>query len=220
MYPVQLYGSQQQQPYPVSLTGALRLTEGDEIPAAYKIDSGGKRWLGLLFAGIVAISIAAGVTFLIIRGTRDGAPTVGTLKIDSTPPGADVSFDGTRLSDRTPLTLENVPVGTRHDIKVELALYKNYATEVSIPKDGTTTTVTALLEKLLGKVAVNSKPAGAEVRINGEVRGRTPGTFMGIDMATARTIEVRLKDYQPITQDLKWPANGQIDLDLTLQPTR
>jgi len=219
MYPVALYGSGSHPPHPATLTGALRLTEGDEIPTAYKLDSK-RRWFGLVIGGIIAISVAAGVTFLIIRGTRDSGPTEAKLEIDSTPRGATVTYDGNRLSGVTPMTIEHVPVGTQHDIEVKLALYKPFTQQVDIPKSGETVTVTALLEKLLGKIAINTKPSGAEIRINGEIRGRTPTTLTGIDMATARTLDIRLKDYQPYTQNLEWPANGQIDLDLTLQATR
>jgi hypothetical protein len=33
-------------------------------------------------------------------------------------------------------------------------------------------------------------------------------------MGSTKKLELRLKDYQPHIQDLTWPANGQIDLDL------
>jgi PEGA domain len=211
--PHALYGMQPR-PMPSTLTGQLRLSEVDEIPQSYKLGSNRKRWFGLVVAAIVAISLAAGITFFIIRATRDATPVVAIVKIESSPSGADVYYDDTRLSDRTPLTIENVPTGTRHDIKVQLSHYKAYTDTVDIPKTGGTVPVMALLKKLTGKIVINSKPDGAEILINGEVRGRTPKTIEDIDMDSAKTLDVRLKDHPPISRTLEWPANGQIDLDL------
>ncbi len=210
--PHALYGMQPR-PMPATLTGQLRLSEIDELPQSYKLD-GKRRWFMLVVGGIVAISLAAGVTFFIIRATKDSTPMVASVKIESSPSGADVYYDDTRLSDRTPMAIENVPTGTRHDIKVTLSHYKTYTDTIDIPKSGEQVPVMALLKKLTGKIVINSKPDGAEILINGELRGRTPKTIEDVDMDSAKTLDVRLKDHQPITRTLEWPANGQIDLDL------
>ena len=66
----------------------------------------------------MAVSAAAGVTFFIIKATRDKPPAVGSIRVDSVPAGAEVTFDGTRLAGVTPMTIDHVPVGTRHEVKV------------------------------------------------------------------------------------------------------
>jgi flagellar basal body-associated protein FliL len=58
----------------MSLTGQLRLFEADEIPSQYKVSGNASRWVMIVLAGIVAVSVAAGVTFFIIRSTRNGTP--------------------------------------------------------------------------------------------------------------------------------------------------
>jgi hypothetical protein len=75
----------------------------------------------------------------------------------------------------------------------------------------------AILKPITGKIVVNSVPGGADVYINGVMRGRTPGTIADIDMNTAKTLELRLLGHQPKIINLEWPANGQVTLDLKLE---
>jgi serine/threonine protein kinase len=201
----------------LSLTGQMRLMEIDEIPSMYKLGAARRRWFTYIVSGILAVSVAAAVTFLIIRSTRESAPTTGSVHIESVPPGADVLYDGTRLSDKTPLTIDMAPVGTRHTIRLELARHQAWEdTAVDIAKDGRTVSISATLEPLTGKLLVNSVPAGADIYINGQIRGRTPTTLNGVDMDSAKRLELRLKDYQPYQRDLQWPADGKISVDVKL----
>ena len=212
--PGALYQFQPGQAKPMTLTGQMRLFEVDEMPSQYKIGAARRRTFGYIIAGILAISVAAGVTFLIIRSTRDGAPTTGSVHIDSVPAGAEVTFDGTRLTEKTPMTVPNVPVGSRHEVKVELARHQVFVdNEVDVLKTGGETQVMALLKPVTGKLKINSQPGGADIYINGQPRGRTPTTINDVDMSSAKKIELRLKDYQPYLEDLTWPSDGSIEID-------
>jgi hypothetical protein len=64
---------------------------------------------------------------------------------------------------------------------------------------------------------VVTQPEGAEIRIDGQLRGRSSMTITDIDMSSAKTLEIRLKDYQPFIQELQWPANGEININQKLQ---
>jgi hypothetical protein len=203
-------------PKPMTLTGQLRLFEADEMPSQYNV-TGGPKWIKLVIAGVLAISVAAGVTFFIIKSTRDSAPSVGRVNIESVPPGAEVVFDGTRLAGTTPMTVDSVPVGTRHEIRVELARHKAYTEMVDIPKAGGEVPIKAMMTPITGKVRVITQPDGAEIWIDGKLRGRAPTTINDIDMASAKVLELRMKDYKPYTQSLEWPANGEINIDQKLQ---
>ena len=215
LYQMQPYGAPP--PQPMTLTGQIRLFEADEMPSQYKV-SGGPKWLKLAIAGVLAISVAAGVTFFIIRATRDGdTPTVGSIHIESVPPGAEVVYDNTRLAGTTPMTVDSVPVGTRHEIRVELPRHKPHVETVDVPRTGGEQSVTAVMEPITGKLVVNTEPKGAEIYIDGALRGRAPTTINDIDMASAKQLELRLKDYRPYIVDLSWPANGQIDIDHKLE---
>jgi hypothetical protein len=132
------------------------------------------------------------------------------------PSGGEVVFDGTRLAGSTPMTVDSVPVGTRHEIKVELARHKPFIQSVDIPKQGGEVPIKAFLTQITGKILVNSRPPGAEIRINNRPYGYAPMTINGLEMASSTTIELRLKDYQPYIKALEWPANGEISIDAQL----
>jgi hypothetical protein len=138
------------------------------------------------------------------------------VHIESVPPGAEVLFDGQRLAGTTPMTIDNAPVGTRHEIRIELARHSPYVEMVDIPKQGGEVPVSAVMKPITGKLKINTIPPGADVMLDGQLRGRTPTTVNDIDMASAKRLELRLKDYQPYIQTLTWPANGEIDIDQKL----
>jgi len=204
-------------PQPMSLTGQMRLYEVDELPSQYQLVAARRRWFTYIVSGIMAVSVAAGVTFLIIRSMRESAPVSGSVHIESVPPGADVLFDGKRLADKTPLTIDGVPVGTNHKIRLELARHEPADDTVDIPRTGGTVTVTRTLAVITGKVIVDSEPSGAEIRINGDLRGFTPKMIESVDMDNAKQIELRLKGYQPYVQDLThWSSDGKISINAKL----
>jgi hypothetical protein len=126
-------------------------------------------------------------------------------------------FDGTRLADKTPLTLDSVAIGSRHEVRIELPRYAPHVETIDIPKSGGEVPITAMLKPITGKLVINTQPKGAEIKINDKVRGLTPATIPDVDMDSAKRLELRLKDYAPVVQDLTWPANGEIDLDIKLQ---
>jgi hypothetical protein len=107
-------------------------------------------------------------------------------------------------------------VGTPHVIRVEYLRHQPYEETIDIPKKGGEISVTATLKPITGKILVNSVPPNAEIHINGQLRGRTPATVNGIDMESAKRLELRLKDFQPYVQDLAWPADGKITIDVKL----
>jgi hypothetical protein len=215
LYQLQPYGSPP--PRPMSLTGQLRLFEADEIPSQYKVSGNASRWIMIVLAGLVAVSVAAGVTFFIIRSTRNSTPSTGSIHIESVPPGGDIFLDGTHVAGVTPQTLPfELQAGTRHEIRVELAKHKPHVENVDIPNSGGEVAVTALMDPITGRLRVTTTPEGADVILDGMMRGHTPTTINDIDMASARHLELRLKEYSPYIQTLTWPANGEIDIDQKL----
>jgi hypothetical protein len=203
-------------PQEMSLTGQLRAAEIDELPAHYRLGASRARWFTYIVSGVLAVSVAAAVTFLIIRSMRDSAPQVASVYITSVPAGADVLFEGTRLRDKTPLTIDKVPVGTHPTIRLELSHYGPYEERLDIPKSGAEVKRTIQLMAITGKIVIDSVPAGAEIHIGGSMRGRTPTTINDIDMDSSKVLELRLKDYQLFRQDLVWPADGKIQINAKL----
>ncbi|MEJ7599853.1 MAG: protein kinase [Kofleriaceae bacterium] len=213
LYQFSPYGS----PQPLSLTGQLRLSEIDELPSQYRLDSPRKRWLTYILAGTAAVVLTALATFFIIKSLRSAPVVIGSVRVESVPAGADVIFDGTKLDQQTPLTIDRVEPGARHDLRVELPKHRAYLETINIPASGGEYPVMALLKPITGKLVINTRPGGAEVRINDQIRGVTPITLNDVEMATAKRIELRLKDHQPIVKTLDWPTNGQINIDETFK---
>jgi hypothetical protein len=165
----------------------------------------------------MAVSVAAIATFLIIRATQENAiPTTGTIEVDSVPSGAEVLYDGTELAGETPLTIDNVPLGTRHEITFQLADYKPKVESVDLPKTTGKAKIVGFLQPITGRLVVSSKPSKADILLNGEPRGTTPRTIPDLDMKSTKTIEIRLKGYQPFKQILKWPPDGNLEINATL----
>ena len=217
MTPGALYQMGYPPPQPMSLTGQMRLFEVDEIPSQYKLGAARRRWLSYAIAGILAVSLAAIATFLIIRMTREGgSSTHGSVIVESVPAGADVLYDNTKVG-VTPITIDEVPMSSRHSIKLVLPRHAIYEETVDIPKGTGQAKVMAILKQITGKLVVDSKPDKADILINGEPKGQTPKTIVDLDMSSAKTVEIRLKGYQPHIQELNWPQDGKVVLDVTLK---
>jgi hypothetical protein len=196
----------------MSITGQMRLFEVDELPARYKLGATRRRWFTYIASGTLAVAVAALATFLVIRTTRDTTPKIGAVYVESVPSSADVRFDGTLLSQKTPLTIDRVPIGGRHTIRVELAHYEPYEEAVEITARGSEVAVQAHLVAVVGKIVIETVPPNAEIWINGELRGRSPATI-NVDRDSAKTLELRLKDYQPFRKELNalmWSSDGKL----------
>ena len=115
------------------------------------------------------------------------------------------------------MTVDSVPVGTRHEIRVELPRHKPYVETVDIPKTGGEQSVTAVMEPITGKLVVTRSPTAPRSTSTAQLRGRAPTTINDIDMASAKKLELRLKDYRPYIAGPHWPANGEIDIDHKLE---
>ena len=75
--------------------------------------------------------------------------------------------------------------------------------------------VAAVLEATRVKLRINSQPGGAEIWINGELRGVTPKVLEGLDPETVKQVELRLGDFAPETRPLDWSQGDTIDVEVT-----
>lgn len=120
-------------------------------------------------------------------------PKTGTLKVTTSPAGAEVYIDGT-FKGMSPLTI-TLPNGS-HSVKVVLEGYESASKSVSITGGQTTTASFTLKKKSSGpaKVRIISIPDGAEVYIDGNLVGLTDDTFT--IAAGTHKILVRLEGYK------------------------
>ncbi len=96
----------------------------------------------------------------------------GRLIVESNPRGASITLDGRSLG-YTPYDGQ-VPVG-RHTVRLDLAGYQPYTTEVNVTPNKTAK-IDVKLNPILsmeGEFNITSIPSNAEVFINGERKGKT-----------------------------------------------
>ena len=211
-YPFQPYPGGQ----PQSFTKQMQaLVELDEIPAHYKLGSPGRSWL--LRALLALVIVAGGVTIalLIVRSSEETA-VEASLLIDSTPPGATVTVDGTVLPDLTPARFATAP-GARHEIVVELAGHKPHKDAVLVPDGGGQLRVFAFLPAITVRLRIVTTPPGADVYFGEQLKGRTPLDLSDLDPASAREIEVRLKDYPPEKRTITWEGKTEQTVEIRLK---
>jgi serine/threonine protein kinase len=195
---------------PMTLTGQMRLFEADELPSQFRLGAARKRWFTYIVAGMLAVSVAAIATYLIIMLVREAPPvTTATIEVSSVPEGGIVFVDGKQQ----PNPLRDVPFGN-YELRVELPGHRPHVERIDVKKD---VNLAVRLEPITGKLIVDSFPDGAEIRINDQLKGVTPKTVPDLDMKSANKLELRFKGYQPYVVDLKWPASGQITINANLK---
>lgn len=141
-------------------------------------------------------------------------PATATLVVDSRPAGAEVYLDG-RLSGRTPVSLQVNP--GRHEVELRLAGYQPYRVTVN-PRPGERVQVFAQLvpEARQGTLAVTSSPSGAEVYVEGTLRGRTP---LSLSLPEGRyAVELRAPGYEPYQATVQVRRGETTRLDVRLNP--
>ncbi|MEM4298299.1 MAG: PEGA domain-containing protein, partial [Nitrososphaerota archaeon] len=103
----------------------------------------------------------------------DLTPNFGRVKIESDPPGATVWIND-RQRGTTPLEISRFNAG-RYTLRITQSLYYEQTDTFEI-RPGGEFIRTYRLKPQFGKVTLNSKPAGAEVTVDGVKWGKTPLT--------------------------------------------
>ncbi len=212
-YPFLPYG----QP-PPTFTKQMTALEADELPAHLRLDSNRPNWIlrGLLAAALVVGGVA--VAMLVVRDRADAQPAASLL-IESVPPGAAVTIDGTALPNPTPVAFPETQPGARHDIRVALPGKKPWTQALVVPQAGGEVKVVAFLQAITGSLTVTSSPSGAEVYFGDDVapRGRTPLHVNDLDPSTVTRIKITLKDYAPEVRTLDWASAADLTIDAKLK---
>ena len=196
------YPSQQ----PSTISKQLAALELDEVPPQYKLDSG-RSWLLRALLALVLIGAGVGAAVLILRGGQE-PPITASILIESKPTGGDVSIDGQPLTEKTPTVYKTRP-GARHAIDVTMPGHDAFHDTVLVPASGGELRVLAFLPTSSVKLRVVTTPAGADVYVNGSLKGRSPIELPGLSPESATDVEVRLKDYSPEHRAITWTGSEQ-----------
>jgi len=96
----------------------------------------------------------------------------GSVKIETDPPGAKVTFNNILIPGITPLTLTDQPSG-RHPVALEMDGYADLDEFITIVNNNTFTQTFSMTRFVAG-LRVTSDPVGATVYLDGENLGTTP----------------------------------------------
>lgn len=139
----------------------------------------------------------------------------GGLKVQSTIPNAEVFLDGSSLG-RAPVDRNDLDPG-KHYVSVHRDGYTDFKREIMLVENQAVTLVADL--SATGSLRILSTPEGAEVRLDGELIGRTPVVH---DAAAGdHVVEFRLKGYFDHKETMKADGGREkvFSVDLKLIPT-
>ncbi len=125
----------------------------------------------------------------------------GLLEILSPVPG-EVSIDG-RVVGKAPGEFK-LPAGD-HELLIDTERYLDYAARVRVEGFGKRQQVTPKLVPAWATVSISTEPAGAEVRVAGELRGKAP---LELElMAGSHRVELLYPGFKPWVSDVQVKAN-------------
>jgi hypothetical protein len=165
--------------------------------------------LALVVAGVAAW----GAT----RVTRAAAPTVGALRVESIPAGAQIVFDGKLLAQATPTTIDVADPTRARSLELRLPGYRPWHEAAVVLKPGEHAFYRPQLEALSTRLVVRSEPPGAEVALDGRTIGRTPISNQAVP-ADGATHQLRLRrhGFADATEAVQLVDGRDVVLDRTL----
>lgn len=151
-----------------------------------------------------------------VEVTLTRTPTTGSLAVISSPPGASVRVDGVDRGE-TPYEGRGFAPGT-HLVELRKEGYQNYRVQAILGANQRTE-VAAILEPLPppGRLAVTSNPPGAEVYLDGNLRGLSP-VVIEVDQGV-HEVRVTSDGYQAESVLAEVVAGNETPLQLTLLPS-
>ena len=138
----------------------------------------------------------------------------GLLLLQSEPSGCNIVVDGVSMG-QTPRLLTTLSTKDAHTIRFRKAGYLDQT--ITVRFDGRKPVVRKeTLVMASGTVDVNSDPAGAEVTVNGIVRGKTPVKVSGIPKGRA-TVKFHLDGFEDEVRELAVNAGDVQTLQIALK---
>jgi len=134
--------------------------------------------------------------------------------VNSSPEGAEVSFDGSALC-QTPCTLTGIAPG-QHSVTASKAGFVQSSRTLSL-ESGANASVSLQLSQLTAIVSVSSNPAGAAIVIDGKDTGKLTPSQIVLDKPGKHAITIRRYGYLDSSSNLtvELGQTSALNLDLT-----
>ncbi len=142
----------------------------------------------------------------------------GTLVITSDPPGAEVTVDG-RAQPPTPTVLEGLSLHQPHTVVLQAPDRRSVTRTMTPDLWRPAMRLDAVLPPALGVLVIESEPAGADVRVDGRLVGRTPISLAGVALGERHRVDLSLPGRE-IDQFVVLPDKDGLKFRRTLQPVR
>ena len=142
---------------------------------------------------------------------------LGTLFIDSDPPGANVSINGKMRKERTPAVFEDLTIGEFHLVKITLGQYEPEEFKIQVQSDKVTKRK-AVLQHLKARISVRSEPPKAGIYLNNQLIGETPLPFFSVKSGTKHTLAVRKKGFEEQVKRFQLNPDQKQIFDFNLDP--
>lgn len=139
----------------------------------------------------------------------------GTLRITSSPSGADIFIDGVNVG-RTPATIK-AKAGAVRVLVTEGGETLPCRQTVTVTP-GTASTIACTLGTLFGQLDINSSPPRAEVYLDGKRLGKTPLVVKKVKRDTEHTLRLVLEGYQPWSHSFQLQDREKKAFNVELQP--
>jgi len=141
-------------------------------------------------------------------------PVTGLLLVESDPSGADLTVNGI-FKGTTPVLITDLPLGSYS---------LNFKATGQLPRTMTVDLEDRIPLKVMGDLAsnmaqltVNSFPTNAEVRIDGNLIGKTPLIYDKVEAGESEVM-VAVKGYRPYIKKMTFEASKPYTLNPTLEP--
>ena len=142
-------------------------------------------------------------------------PGSGTIRLRLPPEGALVSINGRLVSDKEVQKGVLVPAGVPNEVKVSKAGKREERFTVTLSPGQEVERVIELKDGR-GKLSITSRPAGAEVQINGRMFGKAPVTVDDLDPTKPVKVTVKKRGAGIVTRIVSFEASLEQTLDIDL----
>jgi len=171
--------------------------------------------LGLL---ILAVLLFTSALFIYSAKKNQQKPPVsksiqGYVRLTSKPTGARIKIDDRPWPEITP-TLIQSPVGKQRKIEIEIENHEVWTRMFAAQQEGQVKIHAALVQKG-GVLTVSTKPAGAEVFVDGKKWGKSPFEKKGIERKNYE-LELRMEGHQTVKVTVDLEKQFEVSINKTL----
>jgi serine/threonine-protein kinase len=158
-----------------------------------------------------------------VDGPAAAAPNRGRMLVRSVPSGARVMISG-RLRGTTPAAIRDLPFGT-YNVTVSREGYQSRVQRVTVSRTVPARDITVELRPDLstasgsavtGAMMIETRPAGAEVRLDGRLLGTTPMRVPGLSPGT-HTIQLDLAGHKSVSTTVAVRAGQLVPVRVSLE---